>query len=61
MTEHPRARLARLFNLRLAYDRRGLNRLQYLTQDMRPSIEGPWTIYGFPETTGGSPESARPE
>jgi len=47
MKQHPRARLARLFDLRLAYDRRGLERPQFLTRGMRPRIEGPWTIYGF--------------
>jgi hypothetical protein len=47
MIEHPRAQLARLLDLGIAYDRRGLNRPQFLAPGMKPSITGPWTIYRF--------------
>lgn len=47
MTEHPRARLARLFSLALAYDARGLERVQFLAPDTLPTIPGPWRIYRF--------------
>jgi hypothetical protein len=60
-TEHPRARLARLFNLSIAFDRRGLHRPQFLAPGMKPDIEGPWTIYGFKrDATGTSKASISP-
>ena len=57
MTEHPRVRLARLFNLKLAYDRRGLFRPQFLAPGMQPSIDGPWTVYGFRQDVDERPDS----
>jgi len=47
VNEHPRAKLARLFGLALAYDRRGLYPVQWLPPDTLPTIEGPWRIYRF--------------
>lgn len=47
MNEHPRARLARLFGLSLAYDRRQLERVQFLAPGTLPTLPGPWTIYRF--------------
>ena len=41
MIEHPRARLARLFNLSLAYDQRQIERVQFLAPGMLPTIPGP--------------------
>jgi hypothetical protein len=49
MTEHPRARLARLLDLGIAYDRNGLNRPEFLTWGMKPAIAGTWTVYRFRE------------
>ena len=47
MIEHPRARLARLLGLALAYDRRGIERVQWLPPATLPAIDGPWRIYRF--------------
>ena len=58
MAEHPRARLARLFDLRIAYDPRGLNRVQFLAPGMEPKIEGPWRIYGFRGSANEPPETS---
>ena len=44
---HPRSRLARLLGLSLAYDARGLERVQWLAPGMLPAIPGPWRIYRF--------------
>ena len=45
--EHPRAKLARLLGLALAYDRRGIERVEFLAPGMKPAVAGPWTIYRF--------------
>jgi hypothetical protein len=47
MDEHPRARLARLFGLALAYHRGGDHRPEFLKPGMQPNKAGLWTIYRF--------------
>lgn len=50
MSEHPRARIARLFDLALAYEQSYRHPPQVLAPGMMPTLEGRWRIYRFSRT-----------